>query len=144
MKLDDIISMWREDAVINKYELTEESLKIPLLHSKYYEVYLNEKRLLVEQQEKFKNFELTKSLYYQGKLDIDEIKKRGWQQFNLHLLKGDIPKVVEADDDIINYKIKISEQFEKTKFAEDILKSIHQRCYVIKGAIDFAKFQAGA
>ena len=57
MKLEDIQSAWRDDATINRYNLTEESLKISLLHSKYYEIYIQEKRVLVEQQERFKNFE---------------------------------------------------------------------------------------
>lgn len=144
MKLEDIQSAWRDDATINRYNLTEESLKIPLLHSKYYEIYIQEKRVLVEQQERFKNFEFSKNIYYQGKMGKEELDKRKWTQFNLSILKGDVPMVVASDDDIINYKIKISEQYEKTKFVEDILKSIHQRSYTIKCAIDYDKFQSGA
>lgn len=143
MKLDDIVEMWRNDCVINRYDLTEESLKIPLLHSKYYEIYMNEKRVLVEHQENFKNFEFAKSMYYQGKLTTDELKKRNWTQFNLLIPKADIPTIVSADVDVINYKLKISEQTEKTKFVEDIIKSIHQRTFMIKNAVEYSKFQAG-
>jgi hypothetical protein len=36
MKLDDIQDMWRVDSKIDRYDLTVESLKCPMMHSKYY------------------------------------------------------------------------------------------------------------
>jgi hypothetical protein len=144
MKLDDIIGEWKKDSVIDRYKLTEESLCIPMLHSKYYEIFLNEKRVLVDNQEKFKNFEYVKFLYYQGKLPSEEIKRRGWDIFNLSILKSDLKMVIDGDTDVIEYKIKISEQAEKVKFVEDILKSIHQRTFMIKNAVEYERFITGA
>lgn len=143
MKLDDILDLWNEDARIDRYNLIDESLKIPLLQSKYYQIYMNEKRLLVREQENYKNYEMAKSFYYMGKLDKEELKTRGWEQFNLQIPKTDIPKIVESDQEVIDKKIKISEQSEKVKFVEAILQSIHQRSFNLKNAIEVMKFEAG-
>lgn len=144
MKLLDIQEQWKKDAIIDRYKLTEESLRCPLLHSCYYEIYLNEKKLLNEHQERFKNFELAKSYYYSGKMDKEELIKRKWQAFNIHLLKGDIPKVIDGDDEIIDYKLKIMEQVDKVEFVKSILQSINQRSYILRTAVDNTKFEAGA
>ena len=39
MNLDKIQEMWERDAVIDPDNLHDESLKIPVLHSKYYTIY---------------------------------------------------------------------------------------------------------
>lgn len=143
MKLNDIIDLWNVDSKIDRYNLVEESLKIPLLHSKYYQIYMNEKHVLIREQENLKNYEMAKSIYYQGKMDIQDLKARGWLPFGIQLPKTDIPKIVDADQDVINKKILISDQLEKTKFVESILQSIHQRSFNIKNAIDYERFQAG-
>lgn len=144
MKLIDIQEQWKIDAKIDRYKITEESLKCPILHAFYYEIYMVEKRLLNEHIEKYKNFELAKNYYYMGKMDKDELTRRKWQQFDIHLLKGDIPKVVESDNEIIDYKLKIAEQADKVEFLKSILQSINQRSYLLRTALDNDKFQAGA
>lgn len=144
MKLDDIRSVWKVDAVIDRYNLTEESLKCSNLHSKYYEIYMNEKSVLNRESENFKNFELAKIYWYSGKMDKLELVKMGWQPFNIHLLKGDIPKVVDADQDIINKRLNIMEQQDKVEFVKSILQSINQRTYQIKNALENNRFEAGA
>lgn len=144
MKLEDIIELWEEDSEIDRDMLIDESLKIPKLHKKYYVIYLNEVRVLSEQQEKLKNYIFQKWLYYQKKLPTEVLKERKWEQFDITFLKGDINMVVEADDDVINKKLNIAEQSEKVKFVQDIIKTIHQRTYVIKNALEHSKFISGA
>lgn len=143
MKLEDIVNEWKIDSKIDRIHLTEESLKCPILHSKYYEIYIHEKQLLKTHEEKFKNFELAKWLYYQGKMDEAELKSRGWEQFDLKLLKTDVQRVLDGDTDIIEYKLKISQQYEKVEFVKSILQSIHQRTFAIKNAIEHIKFESG-
>lgn len=46
MTLDEIINEWKSDAVIDKTSLGTESLKIPVLHSKYMKIYYEERRKL--------------------------------------------------------------------------------------------------
>lgn len=144
MKLEDIQSLWREDAKIDRYNLTDESLKCPLLHSKYWEIFLVEKHKLNDETENFKNFELAKITYYNGKMGEEELKKMGWKAFNILLAKGDIPKAVDGDTDIIRRKLQIQEQSDKVEFVKAILQSIGQRTYVIKNALQNLLFESGA
>ena len=143
MKLVDIIDLWRVDSVIDKFKLTDESLNISQLHSKYYEIYMNEKRVYVKEAENFKNLEMHKTFWYGGKYLKPQLDELGWKQFSITLAKSDIPIVVNADEDIINKKINMAEQLEKVKFVESILQSIHQRSFNIKNAIEYEKFLAG-
>ena len=143
MILKDIQELWAVDAKIDKYNLTEESLKIPMLHSKYYEIYMTEKNLLNRETEKFKNFLLAKTYWYSGKLGKEELQNLGWKQFVPTLLKGDIPIVVDADDEIIDKRLKIAEQNDKVEFVKSILQNINQRTYIIKNALENTRFEAG-
>lgn len=143
MILKDIQNLWATDAKIDRYNLTEESLKIPMLHSKYYEIYMTEKNLLNKETEKLKNYLLAKTYWYSGKMSKEELQKLGWQPFNIHLLKGDIPIVVDADQDVIEKRTNIMEQQDKVDFVKAILQSIHQRSYILKCAIENIKFESG-
>lgn len=144
MKLSDIQELWSKDAIIDRYKLTEESLKCPMLHSKYYEIYMVEKNILNKEAEKLKNFLLAKTYWYSGKLGKEDLQKLGWQQFIPILLKGDIPIVVDADDEVIEKRLKIAEQNDKVEFVKSILQSINQRTYILKNAIEMIRFEAGA
>lgn len=143
MKLDDIVNLWSNDSMVNRDDLIGESLKVPMLHAKYYEIYMHERQILKTHEEKFKNFEFAKWMYYQGKMDQDELNKRGWPPFNHKLLKTDIQRIVDADEEIIDYKLKISQQAEKTEYLKSIIQSINQRTYMIKNAIEMVRFEAG-
>lgn len=143
MRLVDIQSLWMSDAKIDRYNLTEESLKCSMLHSKYYEIYMNEKNLLNIETENMKNYLLAKTYWYSGKMEKGELVKRGWQSFDIHLSKGDIPIVVDADQDVIDKKLKIMEQQDKVEFVKSILQSINQRTFSLKNAIENNKFEAG-
>lgn len=144
MKLEDIQNLWKDDAVIDKYNLVEESLDTAKLHAKYWEILMQEKKVYTEQLERFKNLELAKFWYYQGKMDKEEMDIRKWKPFNISILKSDLKMVIDGDDDIIQYKINLATHLDKVKFVEDIIKTIHQRVYAIRGSIDYQKFQAGA
>jgi hypothetical protein len=143
MKLDDIQDMWRVDSKIDRYDLTVESLKCPMMHSKYYEIYMTEKNLLNKESEKFKNYELAKIYLYTGKLGKTALDTMGWTQFDGHVPKSDIQKVVDSDQDIIDKKLKIMEQQDKVEFVKSILQSINQRTFVLKNAIDVIKYESG-
>ena len=47
MNLETIQSMWEKDSQIDKFNIHDESAKIPSLHAKYYDIY-NSIRLLKE------------------------------------------------------------------------------------------------
>lgn len=143
MKTIEIIEEWRKDAIIDKTELDNESLKIPYLHGKYWKFYIDEKRKLVKFQQDMKKMVQVKKEYYQGLLSKEELDAFGWEPFPLKVIKQDLQTYIDSDNDIIKRNIRISEQTEKVELIRDIIKALHNRGFQLKTAMDFLKFSAG-
>lgn len=144
MKLDDIHDMWGEDCDIDRTELGNESLKLPKMHSKYLRIFSEENMLLKKLEQERKQFVKLKYDYYRGVMPIEELKEYGWQPFQLNVLKSDVTMYIESDQDIIKLNLRISMQQEKVDVLESIIKSIKDRGFQIKNAIEFEKFKVGA
>lgn len=144
MKLDEILDTWSEDCKIDRTELGEEALRLPKLHSKYLRVFTEERLTLRKMEEDRKQLVLTKHDYYRGVLPDEDLKALGWEPFRMTLLKSDIPMRMDADQDIIKMNLKIAMQQEKVDTLEAIIKSISNRGFLIKSAIDYEKFKVGA
>ena len=144
MKLDDIMDMWSEDCIVDRTELGEESLKLPKLHSKYLRIFTEERLLLRRLENERKELLLQKHDYYRGVMPEEDLKSNGWEPFRLNVLKSDIPMYMEADQDIIKINLRISMQQEKVDSLESIIRSINNRGYLIKNAIEYEKFKVGA
>jgi len=143
MKFEDIIKEWEKDCIIDKTELADEAIKIPRLHSKYYNIYIHERTNLRTLESQLKILKLEKYEFYtQG--HTEETRKKGWELPARGLiLKQDIPMYTEADKDIISLSLKIGIQQEKCEAIESIVKSISNRGFLLKTAMDFIKFQNG-
>jgi Recombination, repair and ssDNA binding protein UvsY len=144
MKLDDILNEWAEDCNMDRTELGEEALKIPKLHSKYLRYFSEERLLLRRMEEERKDLVMTKHDYYRGILPEEDLKANGWEPFRLSVLKSEVHTYIDADQDIIKSNLKLAMQQEKVDTLESIIKSISNRGYLIKSAIDYEKFKVGA
>jgi hypothetical protein len=143
MKLEEIFEAWKLDSVIDKTELGEEALKIPKLHHKYFQVYSSEKLLLKKYETDLKKLKLEKHEFYtQGP------NKETPEHWKLPpkgmILKADIPMYMDADEDIIRMNLKIGIQMEKIELLESIIKTVMNRGYLIKTAVEWTKFSMGA
>ena len=146
MKLSEIETSWKDDCLINDTALDQELLKIPNLHQKYMEIYNQEllslKRLYSENKRTIK----TKTVYYSGKMSEEELTDLGWEQFRIKLVKGSIPDIktyLDADEDLLLMEEKIEYQKVKVSYLESIIKTLNNRGYNIRAAIDFLKFTMG-
>lgn len=144
MKLEEILEMWSSDTNIDRTELGEEALKLPKLHSKYLRIFTEERLTLRKMEEDRKQLVLMKHDYYRGVLPDEDLKAMGWEPFRMSILKSDIPMRLDADQDIIKINLKIAMQQEKVDTLEAIIKSISNRGFLIKSAIDYEKFKVGA
>ena len=144
MKLDDIYAEWDKDSTIDPTELGDESIKIPALHNKYFKLYTSEKLLLRKFEAEMKELKLEKYEFYtQG--PSKESQDKGWDfPAKGIILKGDIPMYLDGDKDIISLSLKIGLQQEKIDILESIIKSLTNRGYQIKNAIDWNRFTMGA
>jgi hypothetical protein len=143
MKIQELIDEWNKDCIIDKAKLDDESLKIPLLHSKYYNYFIQEKLILQKLESEYKKLELEKYEFYTMG-HTEETKQKGWKLPPKGMvLKSDVNMYIKADPDIIDLTTKISLVQEKINFLDSIIKSLQYRSYTIKNAIEFMKFTQG-
>ena len=76
--IEDIYTMWGEDSNIDTLALDEESLKIPVLHSKYVRLLIDERRHLNKMKETHNILKRDKIEYYSGKMCEEDLLERGW------------------------------------------------------------------
>ena len=140
MNLDEIQLLWEQDSSIDPDNLHEESIKIPSLHAKYYKIYNNIILLKKIEENKYKILKKEKWMYYSGKAEPDVYKKN---PFDHKVLKPDIDKYMDADEDLIKSVSKIDYYQTMLNYLESILKIIINRTYQIKNSIEFMRFTAG-
>jgi len=140
MNIDEIQTLWEEDSKLDPDNLHTESIKIPSLHSKYYKIYNNILLLKKMEENKFKILKKEKWMYYTGKADPEVYKEN---PFDHKVLKPDIDKYMDADEEIIKSVSKIEYFQTMLNYLDSILKTILNRTYQIKNAIEFMRFTAG-
>jgi hypothetical protein len=143
MKLDDIMDLWGQDARMDESELGAESLKIPLLHHKYYKIFVQEGLLLKKLEQDYKTLYRLKYEYYMGTLDQETMVEKGWDPNPLRILKQDLPIYIDSDSDLQLIQSKIDIQKHKVSFLESAIKTVSNRGFVIKNAIDWERFKVG-
>ena len=144
MTLDEIRNMTKNDLTMDETELEIESMKTPQLHNKYLIIFTDEKLILGKMESDLYRLKKYKWLYYTGKMSQDELNDRDWDPFSLNILKTDIDRFMQSDDDIIHTTNKILLQREKVNYLEGVIKIINNRQWSIRAAIDWLKFTNGA
>ena len=74
----------------------------------------------------------------------EELDERNWEPFDLVVLKTDIDKFLNSDEDIIKISNKILFQREKVNYLENVVKIVNNRQWSIRSVIDWIKFTNGA
>ena len=140
MTLDEIQSLWEEDAKIDNDDLHLESTKIPALHAKYYRIYNNVLTLKKAQENKFKILRKEKWEYYSGKSAPEVYAEK---PFNYKVLKADLDKYLDADEELIRCVTKVEYHTMMLNYLYSILKTILNRTYQIKNSIEWQRFIRG-
>lgn len=143
MKLEKIFELWEQDSHVNRDLLDDEALKLSKLHHKYHQIYTNERLILRKYEAELKVLRLEKFEFYtQG--PTQETHAKGWQLPPIgKVLKADANTYVDADKEVIDLSLKIGIQHEKIELLESIIKSVMNRGFQIKTALDFIKFNSG-
>ena len=141
MNLEQIQEMWERDSQIDPDNLHDESLKIPQLHAKYYTVYNTITLLREKARETYNRSKLERYNYYTGKAPAEvyveepfPYKVRDKEALQRHL---------DADEKLNKIDLKIRYYDIMLKFLEEIIKTVSNRTFQIKNAIEWNKFQAG-
>ena len=143
MNLEELKNSITKDSQIDSTELGNESLKIPQIHSKYLNMLTELRLLLSKLQQDFAIIRLRKWKIYTGKASQEELESWGEEPFDLDILKTDVDKFMDADKTLIDLKLKISLNETKIKMIEEFLKSVNNRNFMIRSAIDWQKMMNG-
>jgi hypothetical protein len=139
--LESIQSMWEKDSKIDIDNLHTESLNIPVLHAKYFNLYNNITLLKKRAEQQRKNIKHERYEYYSGKSDpeiyIDNPFPKKIRD------KDTMQKYLDADEKIVSINLKMDYYETLLNYIDSILKQISNRTYQIKNSIEFIKFQAG-
>ena len=130
-----------KDLKINDTELDLESLKTPQLHNKYMKHYTKFKLLLTRTEDELRTMKRDKWEYYTGKADPSVYQAK---PFDLKIMRTDIDKYLEADEDLQRLSQKIAYLITVVDFLDKTLRVIINRTYTIKNAIEWRRFTSGA
>jgi len=143
MNIEQIKAQAEIDTVIDTNHLDDEASRIPQIHNKYLCILMYEKLVLESLDSKLKILRRDKWLYYSGKLSQEELKQKGWEPFDLNILKQDIDRFIDSDIDIINLGNKVFLQKEKINYIESVIKIISNKIWNIRSSIEWIKFSQG-
>ena len=139
--LDTIQEMWENDAKIDRDNLHDESLNIPSLHAKYFQIYNTIFLLRKKAEQQRKNIRHERYEYFSGKADPDVYIQNPFPKKIRD--KDTMTKYLDADEKLSNASLKIEYYDTMLTYLESILKVIQNRTYQIKNAIEFMRFNAG-
>ena len=141
MNLEQIQEMWERDSQIDPDNLHDESLKIPQLHAKYYTLYNTITLLKEKARESYNRVKLERYNYYTGKAPAEVYEE---EPFPYKVREKDaIQRYLDADEKLNRLDIKMRYYDVMLKFLEEIIKTVSNRTFQIKNAIEWHRFQAG-
>jgi response regulator of citrate/malate metabolism len=141
MTLEELQQAIDKDLQINDTELDLESLKTPQLHNKYLKHLNNYKLLTSRAQTDYSTTKREKWEYYTGKAPAEVYALK---PFDLKILKTDIDKYLESDEDLQKLKQKVDYLQTTVDYLDRTIRLISNRGFTIKNAIDWRKFTSGA
>ena len=139
--LDKLQEMWENDSKIDRDNLHEESLTIPSLHAKYFELYNTTFLLRKKAEQQRKNIRHERYEYFSGKSDPEVYVENPFPKKIRD--KDTMQKYLDADEKLSSTSLKIEYYETMLNYLESILKQISNRTYQIKNSVEVMKFQAG-
>ena len=133
--------MWERDSTIDPDNLHTESLNIPVLHARYYDMYNNIILLKKKSEQQKRNIRHQKYEYYTGKADPDVYIENPFPKKIRD--KDTLQKYMDADESLSGASLKVEYYDVMLSYLQDILKMIHNRTYQIKNSIDYQRFASG-
>ena len=144
--LNEVNEMWSKDCIIEEMNLDESSRQTPHLHAKYLNLYSVQKIFLKKLESSQKSLLKDKWLYYNGKMDQEEIENKNWDldPFNgLKILKGEMDYYYDADPEIQQSEDRIALAKVILEHLKEIIDTLKWRHQTIGNMIKWRQFQSG-
>ena len=140
MNLDELKLQVSQDLRVDDEHLDTESLKNQEIKATYLDHKSKFELLLFKAKGDYKRLYREKWEYYGGKADA---KIYASKPFDLKVLKTDLGVYISADEEIIDAENKIGYLETVVDYIKGVIKSIDNRGWDIKNAIEWKKFEAG-
>ena len=139
--LEKLQEMWEKDSKIDRDNLHEESLNIPSLHAKYFELYNTIFLLRKKAEQQRKNIRHERYEYFSGKSDPEVYVENPFPKKIRD--KDTMQKYLDADEKLSTSCLKIDYYDTMLVYLVSFLKVIQNRTFQIKNAFDFMSFNSG-
>ena len=140
MNLDELKLEVYNDLKVDDEHLDTESLKNQEIKAKYLDIKSKYELLLFRAKGDYKRIYREKWEYYGGKADAKVYVSK---PFDIKVLKTDLSVYITSDEDIINAENKIGYLETVVDYIKGVIKSVDNRGWDIKNAIEWKKFEAG-
>ena len=140
MTLDELKLQVQKDLKVDDEHLDTESLKNQEIKAKYLDHKSRYELLLFKAKGDYKRMYREKWEYYGGKADA---KIYATKPFDLKVLKTDLAVYITSDEEIINAENKVVYLETVVDYIKGVIKSVDNRGWDIKNAIEWKKFEAG-
>jgi hypothetical protein len=130
----------QKDLKVDDEHLDTESLKNQEIKAKYLDHKSRYELLLFKAKGDYKRMYREKWEYYGGKADA---KIYATKPFDLKVLKTDLAVYITSDEEIINAENKVGYLETVVDYIKGVIKSVDNRGWDIKNAIEWKKFEAG-
>lgn len=142
-ELDNVLEMWKKDAIVDRTEPGRELINIPILHSKYLDILAKNRRMAKDAEFQLNKTKKLKWEYYTGKLDEKVLKQNGWEPFP-YVLKSDIQTYIDSDDDIRKCLVRKQMYDDIVDVCTAILKELNSRTFQLRDFIAWERFIQGS
>jgi len=141
MTLDELKLQVQRDLKVDNEHLDTESLKNQEIKATYLDHKSRYELLLYRAKGDYKRLYREKWEYYGGKADA---KVYASKPFDLKVLKTDLSVYITSDEEVIDAENKIGYLETVVDYIKGVIKSVDNRGWDIKNAIEWKKFEAGA
>ena len=144
--LEEVLEAWSADSQLPRNDLDEASRATPSLHAKYLTILSQTKLRLKKAEMDQKSLLKLKWLWFNGKMDEEQVKDLGWEYDPLNglkIMKGDMDHFYDSDKEIQESELRI--QYLKTMIdsLKEIFDTLRWRHQTIGNMIKWRVFEAG-
>ena len=146
LNIENILTEWQNDSVINDNKLDQTSVDTAKLHAKYLQWLSVAKLQYKKSQMNQKVLLKDKWLYYNGKMSQEEKESRGWDYDpfeGLKVMKGDMDYYYDSDKDIQKSEEKITYYKTLVETLQEIVETLRWRHQTIGNIIKWKQFENG-
>lgn len=144
MKFDDLLDMMEEDSEIDGTSLDLESLRISKLHTKYLRIMRDELRQARHLEMEHDILHRKRMDYYLGLAPDEEYDERqGGKALYVKALKSELDTYLKGDEPLQIARHRLLDQKTKCEAVESFVKTLKDRGFNVRTALDVRKFNAG-